>query len=181
MADLEKLGEEASGLTILEARELAKLLEEKWDASNAAAATALSRVSGKLSENEPNLENSKEIENFGIVISCKNEDIQAINSVLNRFSFSSTSLFKSTDENFYSLVVENLAIDRIFKIMQELKPIEVSTVIFASGDKISQDLSNSDLTVVANWLSLKKEANYISRSLMRTKSYIESAMKDASV
>ncbi len=36
MADLQKLAEELSGLTVLEAAELSKLLEEKWGVSAAA-------------------------------------------------------------------------------------------------------------------------------------------------
>ena len=44
MADLEKIAEELSGLTVLEAADLAKLLEDKWGVSAAApvavAATA---------------------------------------------------------------------------------------------------------------------------------------------
>ncbi len=38
MADLEKLSEELSNLTVLEAAELSKMLEEKWGVSAAAAA-----------------------------------------------------------------------------------------------------------------------------------------------
>ncbi len=38
MADLQKLVEELSGLTVLEAAELSKLLEEKWGVSAAAPA-----------------------------------------------------------------------------------------------------------------------------------------------
>lgn len=37
MADLSKLADELSGLTVLEAAELAKMLEEKWGVSAAAA------------------------------------------------------------------------------------------------------------------------------------------------
>jgi large subunit ribosomal protein L7/L12 len=37
MADLQKIVDELSGLTVLEAAELAKLLEEKWGVSAAAA------------------------------------------------------------------------------------------------------------------------------------------------
>ena len=37
MADLSKIADELSGLTVLEAAELAKLLEEKWGVSAAAA------------------------------------------------------------------------------------------------------------------------------------------------
>jgi len=36
MADLEKLADELSGLTVIEAAELAKMLEEKWGVSAAA-------------------------------------------------------------------------------------------------------------------------------------------------
>ena len=37
MADLQKIVDDLSGLTVLEASELAKLLEEKWGVSAAAA------------------------------------------------------------------------------------------------------------------------------------------------
>ena len=40
MANLEKIVDELSGLTVLEAAELAKLLEEKWGVSAAAAVAA---------------------------------------------------------------------------------------------------------------------------------------------
>jgi large subunit ribosomal protein L7/L12 len=45
MADLSKIVEELSSLTVLEAAELAKLLEEKWGVS-AAAAVAVAGVPG---------------------------------------------------------------------------------------------------------------------------------------
>ena len=45
MADLDKLVEELSGLTVLEAAELSKLLEEKWGVS-AAAPVAVAAVGG---------------------------------------------------------------------------------------------------------------------------------------
>ena len=45
MADLEKLVEELSGLTVLEAAELSKLLEDKWGVS-AAAPVAVAAVAG---------------------------------------------------------------------------------------------------------------------------------------
>ena len=45
MADLSKLVDELSGLTVLEAAELAKLLEEKWGVS-AAAAVAIAAPAG---------------------------------------------------------------------------------------------------------------------------------------
>ncbi|MEM7289480.1 MAG: 50S ribosomal protein L7/L12 [Pseudomonadota bacterium] len=45
MADLEKIADELSSLTVLEAAELAKLLEEKWGVS-AAAPVAVAAVAG---------------------------------------------------------------------------------------------------------------------------------------
>ncbi len=45
MADLEKIADELSGLTVLEAAELSKLLEEKWGVS-AAAPVAVAAVAG---------------------------------------------------------------------------------------------------------------------------------------
>ncbi len=45
MADLEKIAEELSNLTVIEAAELSKLLEEKWGVS-AAAPVAVAAVAG---------------------------------------------------------------------------------------------------------------------------------------
>ena len=45
MADLEKIAEELSSLTVLEASDLAKILEEKWGVS-AAAPVAVAAASG---------------------------------------------------------------------------------------------------------------------------------------
>lgn len=49
MADLEKLVEELSALTVMEAAELSKLLEEKWGVS-AAAPVAVAAVAGGAGE-----------------------------------------------------------------------------------------------------------------------------------
>ena len=46
MADIEKLAEDLSALTVLEAAELAKLLEEKWGVSAAAAPVAVAGGAG---------------------------------------------------------------------------------------------------------------------------------------
>jgi large subunit ribosomal protein L7/L12 len=45
MADIEKIAEDLSGLTVLEAADLAKLLEEKWGVS-AAAPVAVAAAAG---------------------------------------------------------------------------------------------------------------------------------------
>ncbi len=46
MADIQKIAEDLSSLTVLEAAELSKLLEEKWGVSAAAAPVAVAAVSG---------------------------------------------------------------------------------------------------------------------------------------
>ena len=46
MADLQKLVEELSALTLLEAAELTKMLEEKWGVSAAAMAVAAAPAAG---------------------------------------------------------------------------------------------------------------------------------------
>ena len=46
MADIEKIAEDLSNLTVLEAAELATLLEEKWGVSAAAAPTAMAMPAG---------------------------------------------------------------------------------------------------------------------------------------
>jgi large subunit ribosomal protein L7/L12 len=55
MADLQKLVEELSGLTVLEAAELSKLLEEKWGVSAAApvAAAAAAPAAGAAAAAAP--------------------------------------------------------------------------------------------------------------------------------
>jgi len=49
MADLEKIADQLSGLTVLEAAELSKMLEEKWGVS-AAAPVAVAAVPGAAVE-----------------------------------------------------------------------------------------------------------------------------------
>ena len=46
MADLEKIVDELSNLTVLEAAELSKLLEDKWGVSAAAAPVAMAAMPG---------------------------------------------------------------------------------------------------------------------------------------
>lgn len=50
MADLEKIAEELSGLTVLEAAELTKILEEKWGVSAAAPAAVMAMPGGAAAD-----------------------------------------------------------------------------------------------------------------------------------
>ena len=54
MANLEKLVEELSTLTVLEAAQLSKLLEEKWGVSAESSSTSFSRLAICLSPDVPN-------------------------------------------------------------------------------------------------------------------------------
>ncbi|WP_038033525.1 50S ribosomal protein L7/L12 [Thermopetrobacter sp. TC1] len=61
MADLEKIVEELSSLTVLEAAELAKMLEEKWGVS-AAAPVAVAAVAGAAAGGEAGGEEKTEFD-----------------------------------------------------------------------------------------------------------------------
>lgn len=64
MADLEKIVENLSALTVLEASELSKLLEEKWDVS-AAAPVAVAAVAGDAAVAEEKTEFDVVLASFG--------------------------------------------------------------------------------------------------------------------
>ncbi len=67
MANLEKIVEDLSGLTVLEASELSKLLEEKWGVSAAApVAVAATAVGGEAAAAEEKTE-------FTVVLSAAGE------------------------------------------------------------------------------------------------------------
>ena len=59
MADLEKIVEQLSELTVLEAAELTKLLEEKWGVSAAAPAAVMAAVPGAAAGGEAVAEEEK--------------------------------------------------------------------------------------------------------------------------
>ncbi len=64
MADLENIAEQLSGLTVLEAAELSKLLEEKWGVS-AAAPVAVAAMPGATEEVEEQTEFDVILASFG--------------------------------------------------------------------------------------------------------------------
>ena len=61
MADIEKIAEELSGLTVIEAAELSKLLEEKWGVSAAAPVAVATSGSGQAAETGAEEKNSFDI------------------------------------------------------------------------------------------------------------------------
>jgi large subunit ribosomal protein L7/L12 len=62
MADLEKIVEELSQLTVLEAAELTKMLEEKWGVSAAAPAAVMAAVPGIAAEAAEEVEEKTEFD-----------------------------------------------------------------------------------------------------------------------
>lgn len=70
MADLAKIAEELSGLTVMEAAELSKMLEEKWGVS-AAAPVAMAAVPGAAAGGAP--EAAEEKDEFDVVLAAIGE------------------------------------------------------------------------------------------------------------
>jgi large subunit ribosomal protein L7/L12 len=69
MADLQKLVDELSGLTVLEAAELSKLLEEKWGVSAAAAVAVAAGPAGAAGGAAP----AEEKTEFTVVLASAGE------------------------------------------------------------------------------------------------------------
>jgi large subunit ribosomal protein L7/L12 len=61
MADLQEIAEQLSGLTVMEAAELSKILEEKWGVS-AAAPVAVAAAGGAAGEDKPAEEEKTEFD-----------------------------------------------------------------------------------------------------------------------
>ena len=64
MADIQKIAEDLSSLTVLEAAELAKLLEDKWGVSAAAAPVAVAAVGG----GDPSDSAAEEKDEFDVIL-----------------------------------------------------------------------------------------------------------------
>jgi large subunit ribosomal protein L7/L12 len=79
MADLQKLVEDLSGLTLLEAAELSKLLEQKWGVSAAAVAVAAAPGAGAGSAAAPAAEEQTEFD--AILTTVGEKKIQVIKVV----------------------------------------------------------------------------------------------------
>ena len=62
MADLEKIVEELSSLTVLEAAELSKMLEEKWGVSAAAPVAVAAAAGGAAADAAPAAEEKDEFD-----------------------------------------------------------------------------------------------------------------------
>ena len=70
MADLQKIANDLSSLTVLEAAELAKLLEEKWGVS---AAAAVAVAAGPAAAGAPGVAAAEEKTEFTVVLASAGE------------------------------------------------------------------------------------------------------------
>lgn len=89
MANLEKIAEELSGLTVLEASNLAKLLEEKWGVSAAAPVAAAAPAAAAAEQ----AEEAKDA--FAVVLAAAGE--QKINVIKEVRTFTGLGLKEAKD------------------------------------------------------------------------------------
>jgi large subunit ribosomal protein L7/L12 len=114
MADLNQIAESLSSLTIMEAADLAKLLEEKWGVS-AAAPVAVAAAAG------PGAEAAVEKDEFDVVlISAGDKKIQVIKEVR---AITSLGLKEAKDlvESAPKAIKEGIAKDEAQKIKEKIE------------------------------------------------------------
>ncbi len=126
MADMEKLVEQLSALTVLEAAELVKKLEEKWGVS-AAAPVAVAAVAGggAAASAEP----AEEKTEFDVVIKDagpkKIEVIKVIRTLVNLSLTEAKGLAESKDAKVLSAVGKEAAMDAKKKLEEAGAVVEV--------------------------------------------------------
>lgn len=119
MADLNKLVEELSGLTVIEAAELSKLLEEKWGVS-AAAPVAVAAAGGGAAGGAP-AEAAAEKTEFTVVLAAAGE--KKINVIKEVRAITSLGLKEAKDlvEGAPKPVKEGVNKDEAAKIKKQLE------------------------------------------------------------
>ena len=116
MADLQKIADDLSGLTVLEAAELAKMLEEKWGVS-AAAAVAVAAAPGAGAAAAP----AEEKTEFTVVLAAAGDKkIEVIKEVR---ALTGLGLKEAKDlvEGAPKPVKESVAKDEAEKVKKELE------------------------------------------------------------
>ena len=116
MADLEKIAEDLSSLTVLEAAELAKLLEEKWGVS-AAAPVAVAAAAGGAGEAAA----AEEKDEFDVILAAVGE--KKINVIKEVRAITGLGLKEAKDlvEGAPKPVKEGVAKDEAAKIKEQLE------------------------------------------------------------
>ena len=117
MADLEKIADELSSLTVLEAAELSKLLEDKWGVS-AAAPVAVAAVAGGGADGEAAAE---EKDSFDVILANIGE--KKINVIKEVRAITGLGLKEAKDlvEAAPKAVKEGVAKDEADKIKEQLE------------------------------------------------------------
>ncbi|GFO83064.1 50S ribosomal protein L7/L12 [Methyloceanibacter sp.] len=117
MADLQKIADDLSSLTVLEAAELAKILEEKWGVS-AAAPVAVAAVAGGAGGEAAAAEEKDE---FDVILTAAGE--KKINVIKEVRAITSLGLKEAKDlvEGAPKPVKEGVAKDEAEKIKKQLE------------------------------------------------------------
>jgi len=125
MADLEKIAEQLSGLTVLEAAELVKKLEEKWGVSAAAPVAAAAVASATA----PAAEEVEEKTEFDVIIKDpgpkKIDVIKVIRTLVNLSLTEARDLAQTADGKVLSAVGKEAAMDAKKKLEEAGAVIEV--------------------------------------------------------
>lgn len=112
MADLEKLMDALSELTVLEAAELVKMLEEKWGVSAAAPVAAVAAVAGGAGAAEEEVEEQTE---FDVIIKGpgpkKIETIKVIRQLTNLGLVDAKNMAETADSKVLEGVGKDIAQD----------------------------------------------------------------------
>ena len=125
MANLDKLVDDLSALTVLEAAELSKLLEDKWGVS-AAAPVAVAAVAGAA---PAAAEAAEEKTEFDVIIKDagpkKIEVIKVIRTLVNLSLTDAKALAESADAKVLSAVGKDAAMDAKKKLEEAGAVVEV--------------------------------------------------------
>ncbi len=128
MADLEKLVEQLSALSVLEAAELVKKLEEKWGVS-AAAPVAVAAVAGAAPAAGGAAEPVEEKTEFDVIIKDagpkKIEVIKVIRQLVNLSLTEAKTLAETPDGKVLSAVGKDAAMDAKKKLEEAGAVVEV--------------------------------------------------------
>jgi large subunit ribosomal protein L7/L12 len=130
MADLEKLADELSVLTVLEAAELTKILEEKWGVSAAAPAAVMAAGPGMALAGEAAAEAEEKTEFDVILKEVGDKKIQVIKAVRGLRSDlglkEAKALVDGAPEKVLEAVGKEMADDAKSKLEAEGAVVEVS-------------------------------------------------------
>lgn len=123
MADLEKLMDQLSELTVLEAAELVKMLEEKWGVSAAAPVAAVAAAPAAAAEEE------EEKTEFDVILKNpgpkKIETIKVIRQLTNLGLVDAKNLAETADSKILEAVGKDIANDAKEKLVAAGAEVEL--------------------------------------------------------